>query len=137
MCIYTPIIYLNIFSQLFILQKANKVQESQKINIIQVISIRFLNRCFFFNLHFITGISDVPETESQKTNEATWSNLEITVIFIPTTHIMPETDPLLSEWCKKQSSKQSFKYFLEKVDGLFQFQWVPMLLGCLLHVQYK
>ena len=58
-------------SQLFILQKANKVWESQKINTIQVISIRFLNRFFFFNLQFITGISHVPETESQKINEAT------------------------------------------------------------------
>lgn len=58
-------------SQLFILQKANKVWESQKINTIQVISIRFLNRFFFFNLQFITGIYHVPETESQKINEAT------------------------------------------------------------------
>ena len=58
-------------SQLFILQKANKVWESQKINTIQVISIRFLNRFFFLNLQLITGIYHVPETESQKINEAT------------------------------------------------------------------
>lgn len=63
---------------------------------------------FFFHLHFITGVSDVLETQSQKNNEATWPNLEIAVIFIPITHLMLEIGSYSRADARNNLAKQSF-----------------------------